>query len=190
MALPPHAFDRARELLRRLVSERTFRHCLAVVEEAQRLAAPYDADVAAARWAGLLHDCAKELDGAACLAAAGEARLEVLPEERAHPRVLHQRVGARWAAERFGVTAAAVLEAIGCHTTGKGEMDGLSRCLFVADWTSSDRDYDGVDTLREAVAKGPAEGFVAVLRCKREVVRVRGLPQHPWAREAYERWLG
>jgi len=190
MELTAEAYDQAREQLRLTLSERTYRHSLAVAQEGLRLSSGFDADPQSARWAGLLHDCAKDQGGSACLAAAVEAGLEVLPEERASPRVLHQRLGAYWAGSRFGVTDAAVLRAIGCHTTGRGEMDGLARCLFVADWISTDRRYDGVDVLREAAAQGPMEGFLAVLRCKREVVRRGGLPDHPWSREAHEKWLG
>jgi HD superfamily phosphohydrolase YqeK len=68
-------------------------------------------------------------------------------------------------------------------------MDELARCLFVADWISPDRTYEGVEALRASMARGAEEGFLAVLRLKREVVARRGLPDHPWAVAAYARWL-
>ena len=173
----------ARAQLRRSLSEGTYAHCLAVSHEAARWASAFGADPDAARWAGLLHDCAKGLAAEQYLTWARSAGRELFEAERASPSVLHQRLGARWAAERFGVRDRAVLAAIRCHTTGAGDMDGLARCLFVADWVSPDRTYDGVEALRVALSQGPEVGFAAVLRAKREVVVARGLPEHPWARE-------
>jgi len=179
----------ARARLRAALRRATFAHSLAVSEEAGRWAPTFDADPQAARWAGLLHDCAKGLRPAEYLAEAAVAGLEIFGAERASPSVLHQRVGAVWAAERFGVHDLSVQAAIRCHTTGAGDMDGLARCLFVVDWVSPDRDYEGVETLRAALAQGPDVGFTAVLRAKRDGALAKGLPEHPWARAAADRWL-
>jgi len=179
----------ARDQLRHSLSEGTYAHCLGVSDEAARWATDFGADPDAARWAGLLHDCAKGLAAEQYLTWARSAGREIFEAERTSPSVLHQRLGARWAAERFGVRDQAVLAAIRCHTTGAGDMDGLARCLFVADWVSPDRTYEGVCALRAALSQGPEAGFVAVLRAKREVVLAKGLPEHPWARAALHRWL-
>lgn len=179
----------ARERLRAELRPATYAHSLAVSEEAGRWAPTFDADPQAARWAGLLHDCAKGLRPEEYLAQAAAAGLEIFGAERASPAVLHQRLGAVWAAERFGVRDASVLAAIRCHTTGARDMDGLARCLFVVDWVSPDRDYEGVEALRAALATGPDVGFTAGLRAKWDGARAKGLPEHPWAREAADLWL-
>ena len=189
MSAPEHHLEAAVERLRRSLSPRTFLHSEAVRDEAVRLAGAFEAEPAAARWAGLLHDCAKDLSAEQCLVEARALGLEVFPAEEASPPVLHQRIGAEWAVARFGVADQTVLEAIRCHTTGAGEMDAVARCLFVADWISPDRTYEGVGPLRAAMARGPEEGFGAVMRLKREVVALRGLPDHPWSLAAYARWL-
>jgi len=178
----------ARARLRESLSEGTYAHSLAVSREAARWAVAFGADPDAALWAGLLHDCAKGLSDEQYLALAQTAGLEIFDAERDAPSVLHQRLGARWAAERFGVRDPAVLAAIGCHTTGAQVMDPLARCLFVVDWVSPDRTYEGVEVLRATLAKGVEEGFAAVLRAKRDVVLAKGLPDHPWARAALDRW--
>jgi predicted HD superfamily hydrolase involved in NAD metabolism len=179
----------ARARLRESLSAGTYAHSLSVSHEAARWATAFGADPDLARWAGLLHDCAKGLAAEQYLRLAGEAGMEIFAVERASPSVLHQRLGAYWAQERFGVREPTVLAAIRCHTTGARDMDGLARCLFVADWVSPDRTHRGVEVLRTALAQGPAEGFVAVLRAKRDVVCARGLPDHPWARAALDRWI-
>jgi predicted HD superfamily hydrolase involved in NAD metabolism len=181
--------DAADRRLQMLLSPGKHAHSLAVADAAARWAPAFGADPVAARWAGLVHDCARGLAPAAYLEHARAAGLELFAAERAAPTVLHQRLGARWAAERFGVRDPAVLAAIRCHTTGAGDMDALARCLFVVDWTSPDRTYEGVDVLRAALARGPDAGFRAVLGAKRDLVRRRALPEHPWARAAWDRWL-
>ncbi len=181
-----------REARARLAAElrqATYEHSLAVSEEAARWAPTFGVDPGAARWAGLLHDCAKGLEPEAYLVHAEAAGMEIFEAERKSPPVLHQRLGARWAAERFGVQDPSVLAAIRCHTTGARDMDGLARCLFTIDWVSPERSYEGVETLRSALSEGPDVGFFAVLRAKRDVVIKRGLPDHPWARAACDRWL-
>ena len=127
--------------LERLVSRRTLEHSLAVRDEAARSAPGFGADPGAARWAGLLHDCARNLTAEQCLAEARALGLELYTAEEASPPVLYQRIGAEWARSRFGVEDEDLMAAIRKHTTGAAEMDGLARCLFVADWISPDRTY-------------------------------------------------
>ena len=50
------------EKLKSTQKERRFRHTLSVAAEAERLAEKYGVDKNKARLAGLLHDCAKNLD--------------------------------------------------------------------------------------------------------------------------------
>lgn len=178
-----------REDLARALRPETFRHCLAVRDHAAAIAPAFGADPETAALAGLLHDNAKNLSAREQLAAAEAAGLEIFPAERASPKVLHQRLGALFAARRFGVTDPSVIEAIACHTTGQGPMDALARCLFVADYTSPERRFHGVETLRAALLRGADAGFLAVLRCKRDLVLAQGLPEHPWAEAAHARYL-
>ncbi|MDY0000303.1 MAG: bis(5'-nucleosyl)-tetraphosphatase (symmetrical) YqeK [Polyangia bacterium] len=177
------------EQLSLALSPATFRHCLAVRDHAAALAPSFGAEPSLAALAGLLHDCAKNLSPRELLGVARLSGLELFAAERASPKVLHQRVGAVFASRRHGISQTAVLEAIACHTTGKGEMDALARCILVADYTSPDRVFDGVEGLRAVLGAGSDEAFGAVLAFKRELVYSRGLPAHPWAEAAYARYL-
>jgi predicted HD superfamily hydrolase involved in NAD metabolism len=69
--------------------------------------------------------------------------------ERVPAPVLHQFTGAYLAKTRFGVTDEDVLNAIAYHTSGREKMGALERLIFLADMLESDRDFDGVDELRE-----------------------------------------
>lgn len=184
-SVPADLVDR----LARTLTPKTLRHSLAVRDHGAALAPLFGADPGAAAYAGLLHDCAKDISGVQCLELARAASLDVFPAERASPKLLHQRLGAHLAKVRFGVTAIGVLDAIACHTTGRGDMDALARCLFVADYTSPDRVFEGVTALREALTLGAPDAFRAVLTLKRDLARAKGSPEHPWAEAAYARFL-
>ncbi|HEU5087210.1 MAG TPA: HD domain-containing protein, partial [Roseiflexaceae bacterium] len=59
--------------------------------------------------------------------------IEVLPEERQVPMIIHQKLSAYMAEQLFGVRDAAILSAIGCHTTLKAGAGSLDRVVFLAD---------------------------------------------------------
>ncbi len=48
----------------------------------------------------------------------------------------------------LGVGDPDILAAVRYHTTGRAEMSRLETVLYLADFTSSDRDYPDVDVLR------------------------------------------
>jgi len=176
--------------LARWVRPHTLAHCQDVRDHARALAALFGVASEDAALAGLLHDCAKSLPGEACLSMAEAAGLEVFEAERQSPKVLHQRLGAHLAAREFGVEAPHILDAIRFHTTGHPDMGPLARCVLVADYTSPDRDFPGVQRLRQALqGSDPRPAFVRVLAFKRDYVKRKGLPEHPWAEGAYARWL-
>lgn len=49
---------------------------------------------------------------------------------------------------QWGVTDPEILSAIECHTTGKQNMSLLDKIIYMADMTSAERDYPGVEALR------------------------------------------
>jgi len=108
-------------------------HSAAVAAEAQRIAVSVGADPSCAAQAGWLHDVSAVIPVEARVAVAEALDLPVLPEERALPMILHQKLSVVVARDLFGVTDAAVLNAIGCHTTLKAGASVLDKVLFVAD---------------------------------------------------------
>jgi predicted HD superfamily hydrolase involved in NAD metabolism len=164
----------------------TAEHCLQVAEAARRTAMRFGVDPGQAEAAGWLHDISAVVPHEARLAAATALGLEVLPEEAAYPMILHQKLSAVIAREVFGVEDAAVLSAIGCHTTLKRSTSRLDLVVFVADKLA----WDGVDVapfqavVVQGLERSLEEGALAYLEYlweRRDTLRVL----HPWAREAY-----
>jgi len=116
-----------------LGQEDRYAHSLRVAETGSALARRHGLDADKARLAGLLHDLAR-LYAPARLIAECEARgMTIESFERAHPTLLHARLGAAIARERFGVEDPEVLSAIAKHTTGAGEMSPLDCVVYLAD---------------------------------------------------------
>lgn len=111
----------------------TAAHCQAVARKAAQLARLFGADEAQAHLAGMLHDISAVIPNEERVATALAWGVDVLPEERAFPMIIHQKLSARMAQRQFGVDDAAVLSAIGCHTTLKPGASELDKVVFVAD---------------------------------------------------------
>ena len=93
-----------------------------------------------ALYAGLLHDCAKYMGADELIKAAEKHDLPITEAERRNPSLLHAKLGAYYAKERYDVTDPQILHAIRVHTTGIPNMNLLDQILFVADYIEPNRD--------------------------------------------------
>jgi predicted HD superfamily hydrolase involved in NAD metabolism len=110
-----------------------YAHSLRVARCAGLLARRHGLDSRKARVAGLLHDLARLYSPERLIAESQARGFVVDPFEHAHPTLLHARLGAAIARERFGVDDAEVLSAIEKHTTGAAQMSDLDRVVYLAD---------------------------------------------------------
>ncbi|MGA8475051.1 MAG: bis(5'-nucleosyl)-tetraphosphatase (symmetrical) YqeK [Candidatus Cybelea sp.] len=110
-----------------------YEHSLRVARCAATLAQRHGVDVRKARLAGMLHDLARLYTPGRLLSECEARGFSIEPFERAHPVLLHARLGAAIARERFGVEDAEVLSAIEKHTTAAGDMSSLDCVVYLAD---------------------------------------------------------
>lgn len=139
--------------LRAMLTAECCAHSLGVRATAGYLAQKYGADIAGARLAGLVHDCAKNMSEAELVRAARAFGLKPDRIELAQPDLLHGPVGARLCREEFGIEDAAVLSAVTKHTTGDGTMTLLEKIVYIADYIEPDRAFPGVGILRAAAER-------------------------------------
>jgi predicted HD superfamily hydrolase involved in NAD metabolism len=112
---------------------KTVGHSIRVAAESVRLARRWGVDEMSAEVAGLLYDISAIVPNEQRVALAERLGIEVLPEERAFPMIIHQKLSAVIARDVFGVANEPVLSAIGCHTTLKADASALDKVVFVAD---------------------------------------------------------
>ena len=59
--------------------------------------------------------------------------------EKGHPFLLHAKLGAYLAEEKYGIKDPEILSAITYHTTGKPEMSVLEKIVYIADYIEPGR---------------------------------------------------
>lgn len=132
----------------RLLNPNRVRHVLGCRDTAVELARRWGADENDAARAGMLHDITKALDGPLQLTVCQEYGKILDAFSRKYPKTLHALTGSLVAERIFGENPQ-VVEAIRNHTTGRAEMGLLETIIYVADYMEPNRDFPGVEKLRE-----------------------------------------
>ena len=128
-----------RKSLKKKLDPFRFEHTLGVAYTCQALAMRYEYDLQKAELAGLLHDCAKRFDNENMLLKCQKREIPMTDGELRDPSLLHAKLGAWYAREKYGIDDQEILTAIECHTTGKKDMSLLDKILYVADYIEPGR---------------------------------------------------
>ena len=136
------------ELIRSKLEEKRFQHSLNVAESARYLAEKYGYDADKAYTAGLLHDIMKNSSPEEQLGVITEAGIELLPEERANKKLWHAIAGAAYIKKVMGIDDKELYRAVRYHTTGRAKMTLPEKIVYLADYISAERSYNGVDDMR------------------------------------------
>ena len=176
----------AKELVRSRLSDQRYEHTLNVKKMAVKLAKRYGADEEQAALAALLHDAAKEISKDE-MRAIMRAYPEYAEGGEARPTsVWHGICAAILARTEWGVEDEAVLSAIACHTAGKPGMSRLDKILYLADMTSAERDWAGVNKLRRLERNDLDAAMLVALKQTNDFVLSQGKPLDPMSKAAYE----
>lgn len=120
--------------LRKELDEDRYTHTLGVMYTSAALAMRYGVDLEKAQVAGLLHDCAKCIPNEKKLKMCEKYNIPITRVENNAPFLLHSKLGAYLAKEKYGVKDEEILQAIVWHTTGKPDMTLLEEIVFLADY--------------------------------------------------------
>jgi len=133
---------RAARAVRAALDQRhRYAHVVRVARMAARLARAHGVDPWRARIAAMLHDLARLYPADRLLRECAERGLAIDPFERSHPVVLHARLGAELARERFGVDDPQILSAIRKHTLADAVMSPLDKVVYLADGLEPGREF-------------------------------------------------
>ncbi len=167
------------EILRGRLTPKRFRHSLAVADQAEHLAQLYGADAQKARTAGLLHDILKDTDADSQLQIFKDFDILLDVVEQQAPKLWHAHAGAVFLQHILGIDDADILQPIRYHTTGRAGMSLLEIVLYLADFTSADRDYPDVEVLRGLAETDRDAAMRYALEYTIHDLEERGLPVHP-----------
>lgn len=121
------------------LSPKRYAHTRGVVEMALEYAKAHGVDYDETFIAALFHDIAKELSPAESMSICEKYGIALDEFEKAHPHLIHGKVGAVILERDWGISKASILESIKCHTIGRINMTELDKIIYLADMTEEGR---------------------------------------------------
>lgn len=181
-------YQQAEDMVRQTLSPKRFQHTMNVKNLAVRMAQHYGVDTEKAAFAAILHDSAKELPRTELLQIMQDnAIIKKGTQNRPEP-VWHGICAAILAKTQWNVQDEEILSAIACHTTGKENMSKLDKILFLADMTSAERDYPGVEELRSLEMRNLDKAMIQALKMTISFVEQKNAIADPESAKALA-WL-
>lgn len=159
--------------------EKRIRHSLGVAKAAVKLCEFRGCDKEKAEIAAILHDTAKYVKFADVGGYCEKYGIELDELEKESTALSHSVVGSYIAKYEFGIEDEEILGAIRYHTTGKPGMTALEEVIFLADLIEENRDYEGVESLRELAYSGMVdEAIIKSIDNTIKVVMSKKAPLH------------
>lgn len=156
------------DYLKETLNEHRFEHSLNVADECKKLAERFNYDANKAYLCGLLHDICKNDSQEKMLQIFNKFDIILDNVQRSTPLLWHSIAGAVFIQAKFGIDDEEIIDAIRFHTTGREDMTKLDKIVYLADVISVDRDFDGVENLREISRK---DLDLAVFECLKSSIK-------------------
>lgn len=173
------------EILKNRLQPNRFIHSLNVADCARDLAEKWGADPEKAYLAGLLHDICKNDTNENLLQMFHEFGIILDNVEKTAPKLWHAIAGAVYVSRVLKIEDEEIISAIACHTTAKSNMSLLDEIIYLADYVSAERDYDGVEEMRAFVAEDKEKAMRAALQFTIFDLCKQSKPIHPDTFAAY-----
>lgn len=174
-------------LVKRLLKPNRIAHVMGCRDTAVSLARCWGANETDAARAGILHDITKALPNHLQLTLCRDYGIMLDAFSQQNPKTLHALTGSLVAQRVFGENPE-VVSAVRCHTTGKPNMTILEKIIYVADYMEPNRDFPGVEKLRESAYTDIDEALLLGLTMTLDMLTKQGREISPESKEALK-WL-
>ena len=174
-----------KKILQERLTPKRYHHSLCVADEAVRLAKKYGGDTEKAYLAGLLHDITKNASEEEHLHIFREFDIMLNDIEKNAEKLWHAISGAAYIEHILGINDTEIITAVRYHTTARKNMTQLEKILYLADFTSADRDYDDVDIMRQKLEISMEDALQYALSYTINDLVSRDKPLHLDTVEAY-----
>lgn len=176
--------------MKKKLDEYRYEHTLGVMYTAAALAMSHEVDMERALLAGLLHDCAKCYSDEKKLALCKKYHVHLADIEKKDTALMHARLGAVLAKEKYGIDDDEVCHAISSHTTGAPAMSRLQQIIFIADYIEPHRDRAGnLDIIRRAAFKNLDEACRLILQDTIKYLKNSPKLVDPMTKETYDYYM-
>ena len=143
--------NKIKEKLEYMLTTKRYNHSISVAECAVEISHIYNQDEQEAYLAGLVHDCAKNLNKEQVFSYVDKYNIELDQFEINNINLSHSTLGTYIAKYEFEIDNEDVLNSINSHTTGRANMSLLEKIIYMADLIEKNRSFPGVEELRELV---------------------------------------
>ena len=175
--------DKIIEYLKKNLKEARFIHSIGVMNMAVKLAKLHSVDENNAKFAGLLHDIAKNMTNNELINYCKENDIGLDDVKLSSPGMLHAEVGADMAKKMFGANEE-IVQAINYHTLANENMADLDKIIYIADLIEEGRDLPGLEPIKETAYRDLDEALVLALTYCIENVKERGKIIHSQSENA------
>ena len=167
-----------------------FEHSIGVEYTAGTMAFIYGVDTEKALIAGLLHDCAKYVPNDKKIQKCEKRGISISDCEYRNPELLHAKLSAVYAKEKYDVKDEEILSAITWHTTGKPVMTTLEKIIYIADYIEPNRNMlPEMDIIRKEAYSDLDKCLLHILHSSIHYLGKKGATVDPITRKTYEYYL-
>lgn len=140
--------DKIKIDLKKILSEKRYKHSISVMEMAVELAKIHNVNIEDAMIAGLLHDNAKEMSGEEILEYIEKNNIIINEFEKMNLHLMHGKIGADIAKRKYKINEQ-IQKAIEYHTTANPNMDKLAKIIYISDKIELTRSSNSFDINEE-----------------------------------------
>ena len=153
-------FEDYKQVIKGRMSKKRYVHSVNVAKAARQLAVQYGADVEKAVIAGILHDITKETPYDEQLQIINSNGIMLDDVQRFLPKTWHAISGSLYIKEYLNIQDTDIINAVRYHTSGRADMSLLEKVIFVADFIGEERNYKGVDIMRQKAKRSLEEAML------------------------------
>ncbi|MBO4373495.1 MAG: bis(5'-nucleosyl)-tetraphosphatase (symmetrical) YqeK [Lachnospiraceae bacterium] len=173
--------------IKKCLDKERYRHTLGVAYTASALAMRYGEDTEKAFIAGLLHDCAKCIPNDEKYRMCEEYGISLSKSEQEIPSLVHAKLGAYLARERYGIEDEDIISSVRTHTTGEPAMSLLQKIIFTADYIEPNRsEAPNLAVVRQEAFEDLDSGVYRILSDTLKYLDRKGGKIDPMTKETYE----
>lgn len=176
--------------LSEILDKKRYAHTIGVAYTALSLAMAHGTDLYKAYLAGLLHDNAKCISEEKKRKLCKKHNLVLNEAEEKNPDLLHAKLGALRAKEKYQITDEEVLGAIQYHTTGRPAMTELEKIIYIADYIEPNRKMlPGLSEIRTMAFRDLDRAMVLILQNTLAYLERKGAAVDTLTQETYEYYM-
>lgn len=173
--------------LKEKLPAKRYEHSIGVEYTAATMAFMYGIDTEKACIAGLLHDCAKYVPNDKKIQKCEKRKIPISECEYKNPELLHAKLSAIYAKEKYDVKDTDILNAIAYHTTGKPAMTTLEKIVYIADFIEPNRNLlPEMDIIRKEAYQDLDQCLLHILHNSIHYLGKKGAMVDPITKDTYD----